>query len=118
MAVLLNGLLEAAVNHDVVTELARIADIDSALVAQPRELHLAADRRVADLIRNDGLREIPDAGASTGGIFRANPALDLRVAAERQEQVDDWLRQLGLDAGLTGMEALLEAYRATTTPTA
>ncbi|MEU6656805.1 ATP-binding protein [Streptomyces sp. NPDC046900] len=118
LAVLFNGLLETAVNHDVVTELARITDIDTALVAQPRELHFAADRRVAHLLRDEGLREIPDAGASTGGIFRANPALDLRVVAERQEQVDDWLRQLGLDAGLTGMEALLEHYRATTTPTA
>jgi hypothetical protein len=73
---------------------------------------------VTHLLHDEGLREIPDAGASTGGIFRANPALDLRVAAERQEQVDDWLRQLGLDAGLTGMEALLEHYRATTTPAA
>ncbi|WP_285369849.1 hypothetical protein [Streptomyces sp. RKAG293] len=41
--------------------------------------------------------------------------LDLHVAAEHQEQVDDWLRQLGLDAGLTGMEALVERYRAAPT---
>lgn len=116
LAVLFNGILETVVSHDVVTELARITDIDSALVAQPRELHLAADRSVAHLLRDEGLREIPDAGASSGGIFRANPALDLCVAAERQEQVDDWLRQLGLDAGLSGMEALLERYRATSTP--
>ncbi|SEE45229.1 hypothetical protein SAMN05216483_6262 [Streptomyces sp. 2131.1] len=27
--------------------------------------------------------------------------------------MDDWLRQLGLDAGLTGMESLVESYRAT-----
>lgn len=60
----------------------------------------------------------PGAGASFGGVFRANPALDLRVAAERQEQVDDWLRQFGLDAGLSGMEALVERYRATTPPPA
>jgi hypothetical protein len=39
------------------------------------------------------------------------------VAAERQEQVDDWLRQLGLDAGLTGMERLVESYRAKATIT-
>ena len=54
----------------------------------------------------------------TDGIFRANPALDLRVVAERQDQVDGWLRQLGLDAGLTGMEDWNESYRAKTTPAA
>ncbi|MEU1785162.1 hypothetical protein ABZ553_04590 [Streptomyces sparsogenes] len=58
------------------------------------------------------MQAIPDAGASSGGAFRANPALDLRDAADRQEQADDWLRQLGLGAGLTGMENLVEHYRA------
>ncbi|MFB7552575.1 helix-turn-helix domain-containing protein [Streptomyces sp. NPDC056154] len=118
LAVLFDGLLKTLADPDVGREIARITDIDTALVAQPRELHLVADRQVAHLLSGDGLREIPEAGASAGGTFRANPALDLRVAAERQEQVDDWLRQLGLDAGLTGMEALVERYRATTAPTA
>lgn len=116
LAVLLNGILETTVNPEVITALARIADIDTALVAQPRELHLVADRSVDQLLSGQGLAEIPGAGGSHGGIFRANPALDLRVDAERREQVDDWLRQLGLDAGLTGMEALVERYRATTRP--
>ncbi|MFJ4278460.1 helix-turn-helix domain-containing protein [Streptomyces massasporeus] len=116
LADLLDGLLQTFVDPIVVTEIARIADIDTALVGQPRELHLVADRQVKDLLHPTGLREIPDAGASAGGVFRANPSLDLRVAAERQEQVDDWLRQLGLDAGLTGMEDLVESYRAKTTP--
>ncbi|MEU6611571.1 ATP-binding protein [Streptomyces shenzhenensis] len=118
LAHLFDGLLQTFVDPIVVTEIARIADIDTALVGQPRELHLVADRQVRGLLHPTGLREIPDAGASAGGIFRANPALDLRVAAERQEQVDDWLRQLGLDAGLTGMEDLVESYRAKTTPAA
>ncbi|MEV5423825.1 hypothetical protein AB0K85_13700 [Streptomyces cellulosae] len=116
LADLLDGLLQTFVDPIVVTEIARIADIDTALVGQPRQLHLVADRQVKDLLHPTGLREIPDAGASAGGVFRANPSLDLRVAAERQEQVDDWLRQLGLDAGLTGMEDLVESYRAKTTP--
>ncbi|MEW2615002.1 ATP-binding protein [Streptomyces sp. NPDC047880] len=118
LADLLEGLLQAVVDPKVVTEIARITDIDTALVSQPRELHLVADRQVKDLLHPIGLQEIPDAGASSGGIFRANPALDLRIAAERQEQVDDWLRQLGLDAGLTGMERLVESYRVATTPPA
>ncbi|MFD6465622.1 AlbA family DNA-binding domain-containing protein [Streptomyces goshikiensis] len=111
---LLEGILKTTVDPKVVAEIARITDIDAALVAQPRELHLVADRQVKELLRTEGLQEIPDAGASAGGVFRANPALDLRDTADCQEQVDDWIRQLGLDAGLTGMEALVESYRATT----
>ncbi|MEU3226814.1 ATP-binding protein [Streptomyces sp. NPDC006976] len=109
---LLEGILTGTVDPQVVAEIARITDIDPALVAQPRELHLVADRQVKELLRTEFLREIPDAGPSAGGVFRANPALDLRDIADRREQVDDWIRQLGLDAGLTGMEALVEGYRA------
>ncbi|MGW6684943.1 AlbA family DNA-binding domain-containing protein [[Kitasatospora] papulosa] len=108
---LFDGLLRAFVDPAVVTEVARIADIDTALVSQPRELHLITDGHVRDLLSSEGLHVIPDAGASFGGTFRANPALDLRLPDERREQVDDWIRQLGLDAGLTGMEALVERYR-------
>ncbi|MFB6838917.1 helix-turn-helix domain-containing protein [Streptomyces sp. NPDC056361] len=118
LAILFDGLLQTVADLKVVTEIARITDIDAALVAQPRELHLVAGRQVKNLLHPGGLKEIPDAGASAGGVFRANPALDLRVAVERQEQVDDWLRQLGLDAGLTGMEALVEEYRAKAAPNA
>ncbi|MEU1439348.1 ATP-binding protein [Streptomyces sp. NPDC005786] len=118
LADLLDGLLRTLADPLVVTEIARIADIDTALVSQPRELHLLTDGHVRSLLHPEGLQEIPDAGASFGGTFRANPALDLRVAAERQEQVDDWIRQLGLDAGLTGMEARIERYRAKNKSTA
>ncbi|WP_331750100.1 ATP-binding protein (plasmid) [Streptomyces longwoodensis] len=112
LAMLFDGLLQTTVDPKVVAEIARIADIDTALVAQPRELHLVADRQVRELLPSRGLQEIPDAGASAGGVFRSNPALDLRIGTDRQEQVDDWLRQLGLDAGLTGMESLVEGFRA------
>ncbi|WP_371476350.1 helix-turn-helix domain-containing protein [Kitasatospora sp. NBC_00315] len=112
LADLLDGILKIFVDDSVTTELARLADIDTALVAQPRELHLVADGAVADLLDPEGLQQIPGSGRSSGGTFRANPALDLRVEQERQEQVHDWLRQLGLDAGLAGMEALVERYRA------
>ncbi|WP_331756508.1 ATP-binding protein [Streptomyces microflavus] len=118
LADLLDDLLQTFADAAVVTEIARIADIDTALVSQPRELHLVAGGHVKSLLYAEGLQEIPDAGASFGGTFRANPALDLRVAAEREEQVDDWIRQLGLDAGLTGMEALVGRYRTQSMPTA
>jgi hypothetical protein len=37
----------------------------------------------------------------------ADPALDLSSPAERGEQVDRWLNQMGSDAGLLGMEQLV-----------
>jgi len=41
----------------------------------------------------------------------ADPALDLSDPAERAEQVDRWLNQIGSDAGLLGMEPLVEKMR-------
>ncbi|MFL0028387.1 helix-turn-helix domain-containing protein [Streptomyces sp. NBUL23] len=111
LAILFEGLLKTFVDPGVVEEIARIADIDTALVAQPRELHLVAAQQIKELLNSNGLQEIPEAGASAGGVFRANPSLNLRDVNERQEQVDDWLRQLGLDAGLSGMESLVVAHR-------
>ncbi|MFD9280294.1 helix-turn-helix domain-containing protein [Streptomyces mirabilis] len=44
LADLLDGLLQTVVDPAVVKEIATIADIDTALVGQPRELHLVADQ--------------------------------------------------------------------------
>ncbi|WEO92994.1 hypothetical protein A6P39_002195 [Streptomyces sp. FXJ1.172] len=72
------------------------------------------DAIVAALLRTEGLAPVPRvSGGTHGGIFSADPALDLRVESERREQVDNWMRQLGLDAGLIGMEALIDRLRAT-----
>lgn len=73
LAALFDGILETAVSRDVVTELARITDIDTALVAQPRELHLAADRQVAHLLHEEGLRQVPNVGAPTPPWTCASP---------------------------------------------
>ncbi|MGA5732037.1 hypothetical protein ACPCI1_25760 [Streptomyces seoulensis] len=111
LACALDGLLRAAVDCDVIAELSRITDID-VLVAQPGQLHLVTNKPVVQLLRDDGLLGIPGVGGSRGGIFLSDPAPNLRDGDELQEQVDDWLCQLGLDAGLTGMEALAERFRA------
>jgi hypothetical protein len=36
--------------------------------------------------------------------------LDLAEPQERKLQLDDWVQQIALDAGLSGMEHLLAAY--------
>ncbi|WP_261709318.1 IS256 family transposase [Streptomyces rhizosphaerihabitans] len=82
--------------------------------AQPQQLHLVTGDAVGSLLHPEGLAPVPeDSSGSHGGIFIANPALDLRVESERREQVDNWMQQLGLDAGLIGMEALIDRIRAT-----
>ncbi|MFD4724730.1 hypothetical protein ACFWNW_06560 [Streptomyces seoulensis] len=111
LACALDGHLRAAVACDVTAELSRITDID-VLVAQPGQLHLVTNKPVVQLLCDEQLLEIPAAGGSRGGIFLSDPARNLRDGDELQEQVDDWLCQLGLDAGLTGMEAPTERFRA------
>jgi hypothetical protein len=49
----------------------------------------------------------PGAGASHGANLLTNPTLDLTETTERQAQLKDWLQQIALDAGLSGMETLL-----------
>jgi hypothetical protein len=49
-----------------------------------------------------------DCGSSHGADAVANPAYDLREHQDLDAQIDDWVAQIGLDAGLLGMERLLE----------
>jgi hypothetical protein len=44
--------------------------------------------------------------------MQADPVLDLSDRADRAEQVDRWLTQIGADAGLVGMERLINEMRA------
>ena len=57
------------------------------------------------------LRLIRGGGESHGAQMLADPALDLSNPAERGEQVDRWLSQMGSDAGLLGMEDLVTQMR-------
>jgi hypothetical protein len=56
----------------------------------------------------EGLSLMIDRGSSHGADAVANPAYDLREHQDLDAQVDDWVAQIGLDAGLLGMERLLE----------
>jgi hypothetical protein len=108
---LLDGMLATLVDQGLVEALAELAGLDSIMVPQPPSLALRTSIDVCDLLEAEGLTPIPGAGSSHGADLVANPALDLRERRILNEQVDDWLEQIGLDAGLSGMQRALEQPR-------
>lgn len=106
----LDALLVTLTDRGVVAALAGMARTDPIVMPLPTNLALVTAQNVSDLLQPDGLAQIPGAGQSCGANLLTNPTLDLADPRERQIQLDDWLQQIGLDAGLTGMESLLAAY--------
>lgn len=106
----LDGMLATLTSRAVLEVLAGLADVDPVVVPQPGNLFLETGPEVSDLLYPQGLVPVEDAGLSHGAHVLANPGLDLSDPAERQSQLDDWLQQIALDAGLRGMENLLAAY--------
>ncbi|WP_433474936.1 AlbA family DNA-binding domain-containing protein [Spirillospora sp. CA-142024] len=105
---LMDALVAALVDQHVVSSLAELAQIDSLAVPQPRVLHMVTARRPIPQILDTGrLTAIPEAGNSHGAHLLADPGLDLTDPGSRHDQVDAWLVQTALDAGLLGMEELL-----------
>jgi hypothetical protein len=106
----LGALLATLTDRTVISSLAGMAGIDPVIMPLPANLDFVTGPAVGDLLQSDGLAQIPRAGPSHGANLLTNPTLDLAEPSERQAQLDDWLQQIGLDAGLTGMESLLAAY--------
>lgn len=109
---LCESLIATLVDPSVREQLASIAGVDPVLAPQPTNLHFVCGLPVMDLLYLDGLTPIPDAGRSYGAHLLADPAHDLGSQAERRLQIDSWLQQIALDAGLRGMERLLVNYHA------
>jgi hypothetical protein len=105
---LIDAMLAVLSSKEVVGPLADLAGIDPIAVPQPHVLHLVTARPVMEVLDTTGLRPIPDAGGSHGAHLLADPALHLADEDDRREQVTTWLTQIALDAGLRGMEQLLQ----------
>ena len=108
---MIDGLLCGLVDRDVVQALADVAGIEPLLVPQPPGMYLRTGQPVSDLLSLTGLTPIPDAGTSLGANLVADPSLDLSASDDRQVQVDAWVQQIALDAGLRGMERVLANLR-------
>ncbi|MGH3783093.1 MAG: AlbA family DNA-binding domain-containing protein [Pseudonocardiaceae bacterium] len=105
---LIDAMLATLSGKDVVGPLADLAGIDPVAVPQPRVMHMVTERPVTEVLDTTGLRLIPEAGVSKGAHLLADPALDLADEDDRREQVTAWVTQIALDAGLRGMEQLLQ----------
>jgi hypothetical protein len=104
---LVTALLAALVDPEVAKAVAGIAGIDPVVLPQPPSLAFRSKPDVKDLLEVEGLTPMIDRGSSHGADTVSNPEYDLRESRDRRDQVDDWLAQIGLDAGLQGMERLL-----------
>jgi Schlafen, AlbA_2 len=105
---IIDALLATLTGREVVTPIAGLAGVDVTAIPKPRVLHFVTQRPIIDVLYQDGLQPIPDAGVSKGAHLLADPALDLADTADRHSQVRMWMRQVALDAGLLGMEQILD----------
>lgn len=106
---LLGSLQETLVSEAVTAVVSDLAGVDSVLVPQPSNCDFITAQDVKTVLYTHGLKAIEEAGESRGANLSVDPALDLRNPREREEQVDRWIQQIALDAGLAGMDALLTA---------
>ncbi|MFF5113648.1 hypothetical protein [Streptosporangium sp. NPDC000509] len=107
LAQVIDAMTAALTVARTVDAFAELADIVPEVVPQPRVLHLVTGRSVTETFDVKGLQAIAEAGSSHGGHVLADPDLDLADPVARNEQVHAWLVQIALDAGLLGMEKLL-----------
>jgi hypothetical protein len=108
---LIDALAASLVDDTVTTALAALAGVDPLVVPQPIGLDFKSSTDVPDLLAGNGLTSILDAGTSRGASLLADPGVDQRNPAERQALIESWLQQISLDAGLLGMEKILERLR-------
>jgi hypothetical protein len=105
---LVDALVASLVDDDVTKALAALAGADPLVMPQPLGLDFLSSTDTPDLLAGNGLTLVPDAGTSRGANLLADPGIDQRDPAERRSLIDSWLHQISLDAGLLGMEQILE----------
>jgi hypothetical protein len=110
-AALLDSIALTLTCDEIADPVADLADVDSITIGQPRVLHIVSGPPMPDLLPPQ-LRPISGAGVSHGAHMQADPVLDLSDPADRAEQIDRWLFQIGADAGLVGMERLVTEIHA------
>lgn len=109
---LVDALVASLVDDEVTKALAALAGVEPLVMPQPLGLDFLSSTDTPDLLAGNGLTLVPDAGTSHGANLLADPGIDQRDPAERRSLIDSWLHQISLDAGLLGMEQILERLHA------
>jgi hypothetical protein len=103
---LFDAMIGTLTDSGITAAIADLADVDPILVPPPRNLHIASVQDFAGFL--PPLQPIPGATGSRGAHLRADPVLALADPDDRAMQVIRWLCQMAADAGLTGMERLVQ----------
>ena len=106
----IKGALQTMTNPSVLSLLAEIAGIEIYQIPRPMSMHVLMPYGVARTLNNQNLRAIPESGYSGGAMLLGDMTLDLKQEADLNTQIDQWMVQIALDAGLEGMEPLLQLF--------
>ena len=107
LRLLLDALVDTLTSPQVVEPIADIAGIEPLMVRQPRVVHFVSGPPAAELLPPQ-LMAIRDGGESHGAHMLSYPELDLSDSSDRREQCLSWIRQMSADAGLLGMDELVD----------
>ncbi|MFE3775763.1 hypothetical protein [Streptomyces sp. NPDC059122] len=110
---LVDALTATLVDDKVTGALAALAGVDLLVISQPLGLDFLSSTDMPDLLAGNGLTLVPDASTSRGANLLADPGVDQHDPGERRVLIDSWLQQISLDAGLPGMEKVLEQLHGT-----
>ena len=103
-----DAVLSCLVDPAVVDQLAALAGVDPVAVPQPHGVQFATALPVTELLFAPQLRTVPDGPPSHGAELYVDPSTELRDKDARMNQLHDWMVQVALDAGLLGMEQLVQ----------
>jgi hypothetical protein len=103
---LLDAITVTFTRPDITGVIADMADLDPILIPPLRNLHIVSGHEIAGFL--PPLQPVAGATGSRGAHLRADPALDLADPDDRAVQATRWLCQIAADAGLIGMERLVQ----------
>jgi hypothetical protein len=106
----IEAALKAISNSATLSLLADIAGIEPYQIPRPMSMHVLMPYGVSKTLNNQNLQSIPESGFSGGALLLGDVTLDLSNETDLTKQIDQWMNQIALDAGLEGMESLLQHF--------
>lgn len=99
--------LETMSDEAIRALLAEFGGIEVYQIPFPVNMHILMPYGVTKTLKDQNLRQIPDAGFSGGTVLLGDQTLNLGNSVELHKQVQQWMIQFAQDAGLEGMESII-----------